>query len=134
MTINRETTLNGAFNSKGKVRFEGRLEGGGTIDGILLIAANGKWKGNAVAKIVIVQGSVRGDIVAHEQLIVLDGAKIVGNCYSPIIKVDPGAQVTGGMIMRRPPPQELLNNPAKYQNLLPHTTAPNKNLSQAANA
>lgn len=133
MTISRDTILSGAFRTKGKVRFEGRLEGGGTVDGILLIAHSAKWKGNVVGDIVIIQGSVRGDIVAREQLIVLNGARIVGNLYSPVIKVDPGAQVTGGMMMRQAPPAELLENPAQYQALLPHVSG-QKGLSQAAGA
>lgn len=115
MTVTQETIIAGAFKSKGNVRFEGRLEGGGEVEGLLLISQRAKWKGNMVADIVIVEGSVRGDVVARDKLIVLNGAIIVGNLYSPNIQIHPGARITGGMQMNVTPPAALLASPARYR-------------------
>jgi len=115
MTVTQDTIISGAFKSRGNVRFEGRLEGGGEVEGLLLIAVSAKWKGNIVADIVIVEGSVRGEVVARDKLIVLNGAIIVGNLYSPNIQIHPGARITGGMQMNATPPAALLASPARYR-------------------
>ncbi len=132
MTVTQDTIISGAFKSKGNVRFEGRLEGGGEVEGLLLIAVSAKWKGNIVADIVIVEGSIRGEVVARDKLIVLNGAIIVGNLYSPNIQIHPGARITGGMQMNMTPPAALLASPARYRPLPVKRAAAQLALSKVA--
>lgn len=132
MTITQDTIISGGLKTKGNVRFEGRLEGGGQIYGLLLIAEPAKWKGNAVADIVVIEGSIIGEVVAREKLIVLNGARVVGNLYSPSIQIAPGAKITGSMKMKQPPPPELLANPARYRPVPPRALTNQQKTVQAA--
>lgn len=140
MTITQDTIISGGFRSKGNVRFEGRLEGGGQIYGLLLIAEPAKWKGNVVADIIVIEGSIIGEVVAKEKLIVLNSARVVGNLYSPSIQIAPGAKITGSMKMKQQPPAELLANPARYRPVPPRAltnqqqTRQRQPVSQAASA
>ncbi len=115
MTITGNSTIKGELRSQGKVKLEGRVEGGGLIDGTLLLSSSAVWIGNIVADIVIVEGTVDGNIVARQKLLLLADAKVTGKLYSSCIHMEEGAKFTGMLEMKSPAPLGLINDPFSYQ-------------------
>jgi len=114
MTIPADTTLIGELRTNSKIIVEGRVEGSGLINNTLLISSGAVWVGNIIADVVIIDGAVRGNIVAKQKLLCLSNAKVFGSLYSKNIHVDPGAAVTGKIQMNTPAPFDLINDPASY--------------------
>lgn len=114
MTVSKETTLIGELRSNSKIKLEGRIEGSGIINNTLLISSGAVWVGNIIADTVIVDGAVKGNIVAKHKLLLLSNAKVFGSLYSKNIHVDNGAAVTGKIQMDSPAPLELINDPSSY--------------------
>jgi cytoskeletal protein CcmA (bactofilin family) len=110
MTITGNSTIKGELRSQGKVKLEGRVEGGGLIDGTLLLSSSAVWIGNIVADIVIVEGTVDGNIVARQKLLLLADAKVTGKLYSSCIHMEEGAKFTGMLEMKSPAPLGLIND------------------------
>ena len=98
--ISADTTLKGELRSKGRIKVDGRVEGEGQIDGILTLSRQSYWKGALAADIVIVEGTVDGDITAHSKLEIHSNATVNGAIISPTVTIRQGAKVTGRMRMR----------------------------------
>ncbi|MDH5544361.1 MAG: polymer-forming cytoskeletal protein [Gammaproteobacteria bacterium] len=113
-TIPAETTLIGEIRSKGKMRIEGHVEGTGDIDGMLLLTRQCVWKGKIIADVVIVEGTMEGDIIARQKLEIYSNAKISGSIICPKISIMEGASVNGTLRMKQPePPIGLLESKAR---------------------
>jgi len=115
MTITGNSTFKGEFRSQGKVKLEGRVEGGGLVDGTLLLSPSAVWIGNIVADIVIVEGTVEGNIVARQKLLLLANARVTGKLYSSCVHMEEGAKFTGMLQMKSPAPLGLINDPYSYR-------------------
>jgi len=114
MIIPADTTLIGELRTNSKITLEGRVEGSGIINNTLLISAGAVWVGNIIAETIIIDGSVKGNIVAKQKLLLLSNAKVFGSLYSQQINVENGAAVTGKMQMNAPAPLDLINDPTGY--------------------
>ncbi len=114
MTVSKETTLIGELRSSCKITLEGRIEGSGIINNTLFISSGAVWVGNIIADTVIIDGAVKGNIVAKQKLLLLSNAKVFGSLYSKNIHVDKGAAVTGKIQMNSPAPLGLINDPTSY--------------------
>ena len=114
MTISKDTVIKGELRSKGKLKIEGKVEGSGLVEGTVLVARQGQWQGNLVADIVIIEGTVKGNIVAKQKFLMLSHAKVDGTVYSSNIHMDEGASITGKLQMKTPAPLGLQIDPANY--------------------
>ena len=114
LSIPKDTSLKGEIKCKGKVKLEGHVEGGGLVEGTVLISRAGHWVGNIVADVVIVEGTVVGDIVAKQKLLMLSQGKVDGAVYSKNIHMDAGASVSGKLQMNTPAPLGLQIDPSNY--------------------
>ncbi len=89
----------------GELRFSGRLQFDGQIDGhlvaeplagsIVILGPNGRVNGRIEADTVVIAGQVRGPIRAHRQLEVRSGARIVGDLAYRDLQIQHGATVEG---------------------------------------
>jgi cytoskeletal protein CcmA (bactofilin family) len=79
--------------------FRAQIEG--TIEHTrnLTIGKEGGVKGNIRAKVVVVEGTVNGDIYASESCSVRVTAKIIGNIFSPRVGLADGANFNGRIDM-----------------------------------
>ncbi|MDH4273674.1 MAG: polymer-forming cytoskeletal protein [Gammaproteobacteria bacterium] len=102
MTIPAGTTFKGELYSKGRIKVDGNMEGHGHIDGVLWLADGSRWKGTITADVVVIAGTVEGEVVARSKLEVLPPARIIGRLTSPSIVILAGARVTGQLHMRLP--------------------------------
>ncbi|MEK6747978.1 MAG: polymer-forming cytoskeletal protein [Pseudomonadota bacterium] len=102
MTIPAGTTFKGELHSKGRLKVDGTMEGHGYIEGVLWLADGSRWKGTITADIVVIAGTVEGEVVARCKLEVLPAARVTGRLTSPSIVILAGARVTGHVHMRLP--------------------------------
>jgi cytoskeletal protein CcmA (bactofilin family) len=79
--------------------FRAQLEG--TIEHTrnLTIGKEGGVKGNIRAKVVVIEGTVHGDVYATESCSVRVTAKIIGNIFSPRVGLADGANFNGRIDM-----------------------------------
>ena len=93
----------------GDVRFAGGLHVDGHIqgnvessaeDGTLSVSDGGVIEGSVLANHVVLNGTVTGDIVAHERVELGATARVAGNVHYSLIEMAMGAQINGKLIYR----------------------------------
>jgi cytoskeletal protein CcmA (bactofilin family) len=62
------TRFEGKLEGKANYVIKGEFVGDCRLDGVLLVDEGGTWEGNISARVVVVNGKVRGAIVASEQI------------------------------------------------------------------
>jgi cytoskeletal protein CcmA (bactofilin family) len=100
-----DTLIGKASRVHGDLEFAGGLHLDGSIAGnvradpsegsSLSISETGSIEGNVEAVNVMLNGTVRGDIVARERIVLGATAKVQGNVYYGVIEMTLGAQIMG---------------------------------------
>jgi cytoskeletal protein CcmA (bactofilin family) len=100
-----DTLIGKASRVHGDLEFEGGLHLDGTIAGnvratpvegsSLSISETGAIEGNVEAGSVMLNGAVRGDIVARDRVVLGATARVQGNVYYGVIEMTLGAQIMG---------------------------------------
>src|SRR5712671_690970 len=100
-----DTLIGKASRVRGDLEFAGGLHLDGSIAGnvradpsegsSLSISETGSIEGNVEAGNVMLNGSVRGDILARERVVLGATAKVQGNVYYGVIEMTLGAQIMG---------------------------------------
>ncbi|MGD8783636.1 MAG: polymer-forming cytoskeletal protein [Thioalkalispiraceae bacterium] len=99
-SVGEGTIFTGSFSGGENIVVRGQVQGQSDVQGAVVIADTGKWLGELIADVVIVAGSVEGDIRAREKIEVQTGANIKGNLYSPVIAIEAGAVHAGRIDMK----------------------------------
>lgn len=79
----------------------GKVVGECDLSGILFIEISGHWKGNIVADVVIIAGTVEGSVFAHSKIELGQTGKVAGNLSAPVIAVAEGATIDGEITMTK---------------------------------
>lgn len=97
----------------GDIRFSGGLHVDGIIRGKVLAEAgkaaalslgdNGLIEGDVRVPIVMLNGTVRGDVLASERITMAEKARVTGNVYYKLIEMESGALVNGQLIHEAAP-------------------------------
>ncbi len=100
-----DTLIGPASRVHGDLEFAGGLHLDGSIAGnvravpsensSLSVSETGSIEGNVEASNVMLNGSVRGDIVARERVVLGATARVQGNVYYGVIEMTLGAQIMG---------------------------------------
>jgi len=100
-----DTLIGKASRVHGDLEFAGGLHLDGSIAGnvradpsegsSLSISETGSIEGNVEAGNVMLNGTVRGDILARERVVLGATAKVQGNVYYGVIEMTLGAQIMG---------------------------------------
>ena len=100
-----DTLIGPASRVHGDLEFAGGLHLDGSIAGNvradpsessnLSVSETGSIEGNVEASNVMLNGSVRGDIVARERVVLGATARVQGNVYYGVIEMTLGAQIMG---------------------------------------
>jgi cytoskeletal protein CcmA (bactofilin family) len=100
-----DTLIGKASRVHGNLEFAGGLHLDGSIAGnvraepsegsSLSISETGSIEGNVEARNVMLNGTVRGDILAHERVVLGATARVQGNVYYGVIEMTLGAQIMG---------------------------------------
>jgi cytoskeletal protein CcmA (bactofilin family) len=77
----------------------GRVEGSITHTQRLTVGPQGTVKANIRAQLIIVEGTVDGDLQADKSVFVKEGAKVVGNIFAPTVSILEGAAFSGRIDM-----------------------------------
>lgn len=100
-----DTLLGKAARVHGDMEFAGGLHLDGTIEGnlradpvegsSLSVSETGSIDGNVEAESVMLNGAVRGDIIARGRVVLGATARVQGNVYYGVIEMTLGAQIIG---------------------------------------
>lgn len=100
-SVGEGTSFNGSFSGGENIVVRGQVNGKSNVDGAVVITESGKWVGELIAAVVIVEGCVEGDITAREKIEVQATARISGNLVSPMIAIETGAVQVGHIDMKK---------------------------------
>src|ERR1700712_1035842 len=81
----------GDLSAEEDLLIQGRVEGSVTDTQRLTIGAQGTVKAYIRAQLIVVEGSVEGDLNAEKSVVVKDTARIIGNISSPSLSIAEGA-------------------------------------------
>lgn len=102
--LGKGTQIEGDFAAEGSTRIDGIINGNVTIQGTVIIGAEGKINGNVTADGAVVAGEVIGDITVTEKLEALATAKILGDITTKVIVIDEHAVFQGNCNMNQEVP------------------------------
>jgi len=116
-----ETLIGPRVVIRGDVQFSGGLYVEGKILGkisseegsaaVLTISEQGLIDGEVHAPVVVIAGSLHGDIHASERVELSSTAKVQGNVYYKVVEMAAGATLTGRLIHADAPMSEQTGNP-----------------------
>ncbi len=78
---------------------QGHVEGSITHTQRLTIGAQGSVKANVRAQLIVVEGTVDGDLQAEKSIFVKETATVRGNIFSPVVSILEGASFSGNIDM-----------------------------------
>ncbi len=93
--IGQGTTVRGRVSGAASLEIQGHVDGEISIEGELTIERDGLVSANVDARVIIVRGAVKGDLVAHDLVSLEAGARVVGDLKAPRIAIAQGALVRG---------------------------------------
>ncbi len=98
--IGAKTQIKGDLQAEEDLLIEGRFSGTLMLrSNQLAIGAQGRIQGTAFANIVIVDGSIEGELYAAERISIRKGARVQGSIYSPRVSLEDGASLRGSVEM-----------------------------------
>ena len=110
-----DTLIGKTAHVQGDVEFEGGLHLDGHINGsvravrsgeageaTLSVSETGSIEGAVQVPNVMLEGTVKGDIHAHERVVLGATARVEGNVYYGVIEMTLGAQIMGKLVRLEP--------------------------------
>lgn len=111
--IGSDMVVEGDVHAKEAVRVEGSVNGNVETEGVLIISASGKVKGNVKGSSIIIGGSLEGDLSSGGRTEVASTGKVIGNIRTKSLIVDENAMFQGQCIMNAEGLAPLPDNSAK---------------------
>jgi cytoskeletal protein CcmA (bactofilin family) len=96
-----DTVFTGTLTGHNTVRIAGRLDGTIECKRLLWVESSGRINGNVVAKRVINEGEILGDILSAEQVEIRSTGRMIGNIHAVKITVAQGSHFDGEAHMIR---------------------------------
>lgn len=105
--LGQSVVLRGDLSGKEDLLIEGQLEGTLNFpDHCVTVGPHGQVKGEVHARLVIVQGSVNGNISAREKIEIRKSGNVVGDLVAAGIAIEDGAYFKGSIDISREPAVE----------------------------
>jgi cytoskeletal protein CcmA (bactofilin family) len=92
--IGEDTIITGTIRTEGTLWIDGRVEGDVCTEGLLMVGESAVIVGNVYAGTVVSRGLIVGDIVASEEVQLLESASLNGTVRTPVFLADEGALLT----------------------------------------
>ena len=105
--VGPQITVSGTLTGEEDLLVEGRIEGGVTLSGRLVVAAGGVVSADVDVESIEVHGQVEGDIVASHSVTIEQGAVVQGNVRAPRVIINDGAAFEGAVEMDVQLPEDL---------------------------
>ncbi len=100
--ISCETEVVGSLRFSGSLEIEGRVRGNiVAVNGqpaVVRVLEQGSVEGNIAAPVVIINGVVKGDIHASQEVELAAKARVEGNVHYTLVEMHKGAQVNGNLV------------------------------------
>lgn len=97
--IDQGSEFEGKLSFKNTVRIDGSFKGEISSENTLIVGEPGVVSATIRSRHVIVSGSVEGDIVATEKLVLHKTAEVTGDVQTPKLVVEEGASLQGSIRM-----------------------------------
>lgn len=102
VNIGKSVVIKGELSGSEDLTIEGQVEGKIELrQNILTIGPNAKIKAQVVAKIVVVEGQVHGNISAGERVEIKDKGAVEGDLSAPRVSIADGAHFRGSIDMQK---------------------------------
>ena len=108
-----ETLIGPHATLRGDVSFSGGLYVEGTIYGkvvaddgsaaVLTLSEDGRIEGEVRAPVVVISGTMTGDVYASERVELAANARVQGNIHYKVVEMAAGAMITGRLIHAEAP-------------------------------
>ena len=106
-TIGSSILVKGDLSGEEHLLIQGRVEGQITLDGNdLTIGSSGRVKADIHAKVISVEGEVRGNLFGEEKIVIRKTGNVKGNLVTPRVSLEDGATFKGSIDMGVNPAQE----------------------------
>ena len=99
--VGPDAIFEGKLQGEGNYLVRGKMIGESDVSGILLLETEGEWIGNVLADVVIVAGTVKGNVMAREKLELQISGRVEGDLESPVIAIAEGAVYDGKIKMAK---------------------------------
>src|SRR5690606_23096126 len=94
------SAFEGKLTFEGTVRIDGEFSGEIHTRGPLIIGTGALVRAEVVAASVVVEGEIRGDIVASDNIEIRSPAKVYGNLSTPNLEIEKGSVFEGNCRMQ----------------------------------
>jgi cytoskeletal protein CcmA (bactofilin family) len=91
----------GELHADEEVLIKGRVEGSITHSQRITVCPEGTVTANVRAQVIVVEGTLQGDLTAEKSVMVKETAKLRGNITAPSVSIVEGAHFTGGIDMEK---------------------------------
>lgn len=100
--IGHNTEMHGDIKFAGGLHVDGMIRGSVLADdgsgSLLTVSEHGTIEGEVKVPNVILNGTVVGDVYAHEHIELAPKARVTGNVYYTLIEMAMGAEVNGNLL------------------------------------
>lgn len=98
--IGAKITFKGELSGEEDLLIQGRVEGTVDLKGHqLIVGEHGNVKANLTAKVIIIEGTVEGDLIGQERIEIKASSKVKGNLVADRVILEDGAQFRGSIDM-----------------------------------
>lgn len=104
-----DVKIQGQLHSNENLVIDGLYQGHITAqNNTVAVGSSGQVSANIIAKKVIVEGEVIGDISAEDKVVLTASGTVIGNIKAAVVDLENGARFKG-IIEMDPPPAEVIN-------------------------
>lgn len=100
--LGKGSAFDGKLTFEGAVRIDGDFSGEIRTDGVLIIGETAEVKADVSAATIVIEGTVRGDLVATESIQIHAPARVFGNLATPSLEIQKGSLFEGNCQMGAP--------------------------------
>jgi cytoskeletal protein CcmA (bactofilin family) len=100
--IDQGSEFEGKLSFRDTVRIDGRFQGEITSENTLIVGESGEINAEIRSKTVSISGTVHGNVIAEEKVVLHKSARVDGNIEAPNLVVEEGATIDGQISMTGP--------------------------------
>lgn len=100
--IDQGSQFEGKLSFKDTVRIDGCFHGEISSENTLIVGETGEIEATIRSTVVVISGSVTGDIFAGKQILLHKTARVQGQLHTPSIAIEEGAIFNGTLSMKHP--------------------------------
>ena len=97
--IDQGSEFEGKLSFKDTVRIDGRFRGEITSENTLIVGESGEIEACIRSKSILISGSVEGDVIASQKVVLHKTGRVNGNIQAPSLVMEEGAWVNGQVKM-----------------------------------